>query len=278
MKEIRLNNIKYIRGNIKSATIDEEELKFINGVALVEATIVENRGGTDTTYKCFGLIDEEFNEVYADQSKIISNMERNLMFFRYNNSAERFSDDDYIVEVACRADDRTWTEYRHIRIIDGIPMLINKLGGKPMRTKKEGLVIVDLLKWKVLYDINKCVFITPGLVSIKEADNNGDLFDVTARVTSESTKNDYELVDYLFFKINSSGQVVTSILSSLENGYLTISEACSTEELIKNRKQSLAVRETQFSEEVTEFRSTISSISREGLDHAIKMNPVGENN
>ncbi len=281
MREIKLNDVEYLRGIVKRATVDESSLKFINGVALVEATVVSERFGGDNTFNCFGLIDENFQEVYNDKSPSVGG--RNLMFLPYNIKAERFSDNDFVVEVPCSdGENASWVEHRHIRVVDGLPTVINKIGGWPVRTRKEGLVIAETFRnlvdgW-ILYDINEGKFVTPQLVSIRETEENGGLFDVTLKVALEKSKSRYELIDYLFFRIDSSGKIISSILSTLENGYLDIASEGSIEELITNRKQYLQDREVQFREELSEFRKCIDTTTKGSAGYVMKMQPIDENN
>lgn len=277
MREIKLNNNRYLRGIINRAIVDESRLEFINGVALAEATIVKVGYGKENAYHCFGLIDENFQEVYSDDLR--SDGERNLMFLKYNRKAERFSDNDYVVEVPCPdGENASWIEHRHVRVVDGTPTLINNIGGWPVRARKEGLVIAKTFYGWVLYDINNGVFITPYLVSIREAEDIDGLFDVTLKVALEDAINIYDLVDYLFLRIDSTGKIVSGVLSSLENGYLEVSPDLSIEELAKNRKQCLKKREVQFGKELSEFKKNIGTTTKGSTGHVIKMVDSNINN
>ncbi len=276
MREIKLNDVEYLRGKIISASVDEEQLEFKNGVALAKANIVAMQYGQKKAYECYGLIDEEFHEVYGDVKQEDFKAQRNLMFLRYNLSIERFLDNDYIVKVSCGADDdRLWIEYRHIRVENGVPKIINKIS-EPIKTKVDRLVICSYSGGLCLYDVSMGAVITPYLSSIKE--NEGGLFDVSIRIKLGSRKDKYDLTDYLFFRIDSNGKIVSSVLSSLENGYLDVSPEESTGKLVEKRKQYIEEREVQFGEELSEFRKCIDTTAKGSAGHVIQMKPVDENN
>jgi len=276
MREIKLNSVEYLRGKILSASVDEEKLEFINGVALARATVISNNGGGDDVFACYGLIDEHFLEVYADTQKNDFKAQRNLMFMKYNLGAERILDNDFVIKVACGADNGSWIEYRHIRIVDGVPMTVNKIG-KYVRTKLDRLVICNWYDSFYLYDISTGKIVTPHLASIRETDENDKLFDVSVEVMLEEGK--YGLVDNLFFRIDSKGNIVSSVLSSLENGYLdVVPDETSIEELVQSRKQYLQEREVQFGEELKEFRESIGTTTKGSSSHVIKMVDPNKNN
>ncbi len=277
MREIKLNDVEYLRGKIISASVDEEQLEFKNGVALAKASITSRYYGGTKEYECYGLIDEEFNEVYDDDEKKSGNdfrATRNLMFIGYNIDAYRFQENDFIIGVSCQDDALTWKEYRHVRIVDGAPTRINILYNKPVATSVLGVVISG----GTLYDINNGKVVASKLTSISEAENQPGVFDVTARIVLEQYKGRYELVDYLFFKIDSTGKIVSRVLSSLENGYLEISPEVSVEDLIENRTHYLQEREVQFGEELSEFRKCIDTTTKGSAGHVMKMQPIDKNN
>lgn len=273
MREIKLNSVEYLRRNIISATVDEDQLEFKNGVALARAVVTSSYHGK--VYSCWGLIDEQFQEVYSDSQQEDFKAQRNLMFMEYNLGAERLLDNDYIIKVACGADNGTWIEYRHIRVVDGIPMTINKIG-KYVRTKLDRLVICSWYDSFYLYDISTGKMVTPHLASIKETDENDELFDVSIKVMLEN--GNCGLVDNLFFRIDSEGNIVSKVLSSLENGYLDVAPEESIEELVQSRKQYIQEREEQFEKELKEFRESIGTTVKGSSSHVIKMVDPNKNN
>jgi len=282
-KEIKLHKASYLdRESVLAGILfpeEERKLEFRNGIALAEVVVYYTDGDQEDCYHCFGLIDENFQEVYAAEK--INIAERNLMFFEYNRKAERFSDNDYLVEYVHKKAMfglPECVENRHIRVVNGVPTLIRVFDSWPVKTRKEGLVIIKTSDGFILYDMIKGTFVTPELVSIKESEENTGLFNVTLRVTLEKSENKFEFVDYLFFWIDSKGQIVSSVLSSLENGNLTyISEGCTIGELLETRKECLRVRESQFGEEVREFDEANDLTSKDEVGRAIEMKPVDDN-
>lgn len=273
MREIKLNCNPFLlsRQNILKVEVDENDLDFRNGVALAEATctiITDSR--TTKTVECYGLIDEEFKEVYNDEYTL----ESELMFFLCNKEAYRLSDNDYIIAVACSdGENAKWTDYRHIRTVDGVPTFINQNLGKPYRTGIENVVILNMssgFHGKVLYDFSLGKEITPRLASIKEAEGAPGLFDVEARITLEPKENQYELIDHLFFRIDGTGRIVSNVVSSLDNDYLSVLEGCTTEKLIEDRTNSLRNRAAQFEEEVKEFRKKSTILPKKSSGYVIK--------
>lgn len=213
MKTIKLNREILLRNYIISAVTDEDKAVFKNGVALVEAEVIVNNYDATPgkkTIKRFVLVNENFEEVYGKNGSE-SFLERNLMLNGFNLSADRLSDNDYIVLVDCSDGDRYWKENRHIRIIDGTPVLINKLGTWE-RTSDDNILIVGCIT-KRLYNISTGKFITPELKEIKESEIQG-IFDVIASVSSD-TKDPYKISENVFFKINSEGKKITFAVSSV---------------------------------------------------------------
>ncbi len=127
MKEIKYyKNRPYLRYGIESLEVEETNLVFEGGFAIAEATM----SGTDMqfqpfTYTCTGIITEGYHEAFDDIGQ-----SRYLMFVPNNKQIVRCGKNDFIVKVACENGESTTYEYKHIRVIDGIPTLMNKdIGG-----------------------------------------------------------------------------------------------------------------------------------------------------
>lgn len=253
MKEITLNDVNYLRNRITSITVDETNLEFKNGIAVAEAHVdAIDFWNEPYSYNCMGLIDENFHEVYNDTHHGNGVKERNLMFLQYNRNIIRCGDNDFIVEVDCCDDGRSWTEYRHVRIVDGIPILITDKLSHCQITNHENLVISGFSS-KKLYDVTTGEFITPSLFDIKESKINTEVFDVVAKITSGEEKNP-RYVEYLYFKINTKGQRVSYILSSLVKGCVSI-WGDSVVELLEVREKELKIKFEDFVRMVTEFEN-----------------------
>lgn len=211
MRNIRLNDVSYLRRTDVSAVIEEDNLDFRAGMAVAKACI---SGSRQESYECFGVIGENYKELYDDSIK--GNFgERNLMFLSYNRNIVRLSDNDFIVEVLCGDDGRSWTEIRHIKVIDGVPTLVNKNLGGCIKTSFDNLIIVGSgYRGYALYDVNKGITITPYLMSIKESYSR--LFEVATKVDCDALGQ----TDYLFFRLNEKGELVSEVLSTIENDFI----------------------------------------------------------
>ncbi len=249
MKEIKLNDCSYLRDKVTKAKVDDTKLEFRNGVAIAKASIY----ALDYAYLCYGLINEDFQEMFAN--KLSSRYECNLMFFPYNKEILRFGDNDFIVTVDCTDgnDCRSWTEIRHIRIVDGFPTLINRLAGSCTKTTDETVAIMDSSSGKALYSIERGEVITPSLDSIEESSTYCGVFDVMTRVIPRPSESFYHFVDYLCFKIDSEGKRVSAVLSSLDNGYVECKSNLSVRELLSERAEELSFRTESFTELVSSF-------------------------
>lgn len=232
----KLNEVNYLRGEVISAEIDDTNLDFRNGIAVVKASIATldfyRRKGH---YESWGLINESYEEEYEDKSNLF---ERNLMFVPFNKNIVRCGDNDFIVEVTCRDDNRIWTEYRHIRIVDGVPTLINRNIGGCQKTSLENIIIAGFNN-KTLYDTNEGRALTPPLAKIEESQEE-EIFNVVAKIEVDSSY----CVDYLFFKVNRKGIIVSRVLSSLANGFLGESYISIDDLLSKRQAQLIMIRDS----------------------------------
>lgn len=236
MKSVKLKKGYYCRGNVESAFIDDTKLDFRNGIAVVKASVTVTFFGQESfNYDCMGVIDENYEEIYEGD---FNSAGRNLMFMPENESMIRCGDNDFIVEVSCRNDKGKWTEFRHVKIVDGVPTLINKyLEGGCQKSSFENLVKI-------------------------EESNEEDVFDVTALISLDGSY----YVDYLFFKIDAKGLIVSEVLSSLENRFLDGSYT-SIDDLLSRRKAQLIMLENSFSKMVNNLinsPATVKSSEEEG--------------
>lgn len=249
MKEIKLNPTLLIQRPI-SAVVDETTLEFKNGVAVAEAII--KCYGTDKTYKCFGLIDENFCEVYGDviDGDITS---QSLMFYRFNKNIVRCGDNDYIVEVSCTDYDRSWTEFRHISIENGVPIFVNKLGTPYFPKKRHSnLVTVGTIGGCYrIYDVLKRCYITPELSYIRPSVEDDRVFDVSLSMTADC---DDLVLDHLYFKIDTQGNIVSDAISTLDNGRIIISESMSAFDFVEKRRAKLNTQKNDFYKRVRNLK------------------------
>jgi len=254
MKEIKLNGCSYLRGGIvEMAKVDETKLEFRNGVAVAEAEV---KGimvpGYPFSYTGVGLINENFREVFED--KLPDSYERNLMFFPYNKEIIRFGNNDFIVKVICCNEGSSWKEYRHIRIVNGVPVLMNDNLSCCQYTSDENLAIIGEDE-KALYSIEHAKELTPYVESISESETYDGIFDVMATVKPLDVENHLQLLDFLYFKMNAEGRCVSSVLSSLENGYIYPRSNILVSDLLEERREGLASRAQAFEGMINYFQS-----------------------
>lgn len=235
MRSIKLNEVNYLRDAVISAKIDDSDLDFRNGIAVAKANItISDFCKHESHYECWGLINESYEEVYEDK---INLFERNLMFMPFNKSIVRYGDNDFIVEVSCRDDNRIWTEFRHIKVIDGVPTLVNRNLGGCQKTSLENIVIAGFRN-KTLYNISEGTKVTPPLMKIEEFQE--EIFNAVVKIQAE---NSY-YVDYLFFKINKEGKIISRVLSSLANRFLDEPYVSIDGLLLKRQAQLIMIRDS----------------------------------
>jgi len=229
MKEIKLNNVDYLRSGSCKTFVDENEVQFIDGIALVKAKSSGKnwRSGEPFSYESFGLINEDFEEVYDDS--LDGRTSRYLMFLGHNNCALRFGKFDYLVSVATADDGRSWHEHYHIRIIDGVPTVIKNLD-KIVPTE-DSKIITD---GHALYDVENAIFLTRRYSSIEQQqlDESGiPTYLVSDVVTSYEYQNDDPkkikypinkdtgIVDKLSFVIDGTDRIISPIYSDVEHNW-----------------------------------------------------------
>lgn len=236
MKEIKLNNCPNLRNKVVRAVVDEDQLEFRNGVSTIQATVdaidFYNR---PYSYQCVGLINENFCEAYDNCSAT------DLMFLPYNKEIIRFNDCDFIVGVNCGEDDRDWIEYRHVKVIDGEVHLMHNHLGECQKVEQPFLTITGKNK-KALYDIDQGGFLTPYVENIGISKDNSHTFDVLAQVTCDL----YELIDYLYFKINSEGKAVSTVFSCLDNSDSDYYFDLSVDAVLAKRSEELFTKFENF--------------------------------
>lgn len=237
MITIKLNDVGFFREKEISAEINDTNLDFRNGIAVAKANLTIFAPCVQgTSYECVGLVNENYEEAFADKNNRFA---LNLMFMPFNKSIIRCGDNDFIVEVSCRDDNRIWTEYRHIKVINGVPTLINRNLGGCQKTSLENIVIAGFNN-KTLYDTNDGKKVTSPLTKIEESQEEG-IFNAVAKIQIE---NSY-CTDYLFFKINREGIIVSKVLSSLENRFLD-EDYVAADDLLSRRKEQLIMIRDSF--------------------------------
>lgn len=245
MKEIKLNSCPRLRGNVVQAVVDEERLEFRNEISVAQAEVnAIDYYGNSYSYQCVGLINEDFLEVY-DGVTVSA-----LMFLPYNKEIIRFGDCDFIVAVNCGEDDRDWLEYHHVKIIDGEACLMNDRLGECQRVNNPFLTITGKNK-RALYDIKEGKFLTPYVANVRMSENAVDCFDVISQVKVEF-EDEYELIDYLYFRINSKGETVSDVFSCLDHAVIDCYLNLSVDDVLLKRREELSTKMDNFEKVVNE--------------------------
>ncbi len=261
MKKVNLSRYENnFRRHVVGSVVDEKDVEFINGIALVPATISEvDCFDKKKTYTAYGLIDENFNEAYDGTAPNIA--KRSLMFFKCNQSAIRCGENDFVVKVVGYHETEIVSEYRHIRLVDGVPKLIGYLHGESKKTEDERFITVGQEGCVSLYDVTNAKFLTPELYSIKLSPVNKNVFDVVARIAigGRDEPNGLECVEYLYFSINFKGERVTEVRSSFVGGegYINIF-GDSVASMLQIRKEELRIHAEYFLNEINKWRENPS--------------------
>lgn len=246
MKEIVLNEVSYLREGVVSAQIDESQVEFHNGLAVIKATLTYSSPICRAkSYDCYGVIDENFHEAFDDKLPYA----RNLMFLPYNAALTRIGDSDFIASVNCGDENMSFVQNRHIRLVDGCPMMVNENIGVYQKTTNEDILIVGW-KNKRLYSVSSGEFITPLFHDITQSSNSDNVFDVV--VCNSSLENPkYPLSDYYFFKIDKDGIIISPILSSLTCEYISYPLLTPVADFISFASEEFAQRLSKLSTSIS---------------------------
>lgn len=249
MKQIKLNKVPYLRYENTEAFIEDENVEFINGVALVKAILKSSsKGGSQSSvYDAFGLINENFEEIYCDE-KLEGMASRKLMFLPYNKFLIRVDTDDYLSSVRVCDGDRTFDKYYHIRVIDGIPTVMQEFS-QIMATHDPKFVTDG----HALYDVMRASFVTRkySLFESLPVEKDGvPAYLVSTEVSSYCYPNSDTrwmpiniktgIVDNLTFVIDREDQIISPVYSMLDHDwYVKMDENISLEEIEEKRKTEL---------------------------------------
>jgi len=226
MKTITYHDRKYLRKNNLVMLVNEEEVHFINGIAAVNAIVIDRNSEEKTI--CSGIINEEYQEVFDDEDQYGNYLiRRNLMFLEYNTNILRCGENDFIVSVCRGNDDFSYTVNKHIRIKDMKATLVNEDIGYYFKKNNENILIIDGMfnrHEKKLYNIAKGEFLKEAYDEIFIIEDNPNCFTVKKRVnslTEESSKNeDLYLSDDLYFQIDQDGNIISKVFSQRKLDYL----------------------------------------------------------
>lgn len=248
MKEIKLNDVDYLRSSSCKTWVDENEVEFVDGIALVKVKLSGRQwNGEPFSHECFGLINEDFEELYDDS--LDKKASRYLMFFGYNVNTLRIGKTDFLTSVKTADDGRSWTEHYHIRIIDGVPTVLNNLC--KITTTNDPEIITD---GHALYDVKTATFLTRRYSYIQQRpfDESGiPTYLVSDVVTSYDYRDDDPkrtfypinketgIVDSLSFVIDGEDRIISQIYSKVEhNWYVNSYDNDVNYDILKKRRRA----------------------------------------
>ncbi len=250
MQEIKINEVNYLRSNVKSVTYDPESITFINGIGVAKATIVFNN---KEKYECYGLVNEQGEEVFSDKE---SYAERSLMFLPYVQNITRVSDNDFICQILCGDDGYTRTELRHIRLEENTAKRIDVRINSFELTDIPDLMIVN----NTLYKISEAKFTSNPYLRLHYI-GNGE-FAVQDIITSleydgwKQKNKDTAEYDYFHFRINQNDERTTDIFSKLMCDLYPVDQTTPYKEIKEKRTEELKAREAKIIAETAKLRKT----------------------
>lgn len=225
MRNIMYRDRKYLRNNNFIISIDEEQVHFINGIASVNATVIDKNGRKKEVIS--GIIDEEYQEVFDDENSYGEfDARRNLMFLGYNTNILRCGENDFIVTV--RQGDEYHFHYanKHIRIKNMKANFINEDIGEYTKTNDENILIIGGMfneHNKRLYNIAEGKHIGR-YTEISTIDGYPNCFAVKKHInslTEESPRDEsLYLTDDLYFQIDQNGHIISKIFSQRKLEFL----------------------------------------------------------
>ncbi len=250
MEEIKYNNVSYLRSGVKSLTYNPDEIEFINGIGIAKATI---DFGKNERYECYGLINEQGEEVFSDKE---SYAERSLMFLPYVKRITRISDNDFICQIDCADDGHSWTELRHIRMIDNTAERIEVKIGSFELTDIFNLIIVN----NTLYNVNEAKFVSHSYTSLNYL-GQGEFVAKDIITSLEYEKNSWRKknektaeYDYLYFRINAKDERTTEIFSQLMCDIYQTDLSTPYDKIKSKRTEELKEREAKIISEIARLR------------------------
>lgn len=235
MNKTEMINFKIVNENI---SIAKKDIKFINGLAIIEATVKEDAKDfygmwsiEEFTYK--GVINEDYNFVYGPYAYVVN--------------IEIFPNDNIVVEENCNNDMATWIETKHYKIdqATGKKIMLRKLLDYE-RINDNVVKTSDYESKKgyrtVLYDIVSGKVVSQKFSSIGdfEIQKNGEILALAKNQIcfKGDSRNSYDIICY----INENGEIRTPLLCTYDNSitvFNTDMEYEEANEVIKQRIQFL---------------------------------------
>lgn len=248
MEEVKINDVPYLRTGVQSITYDPKSVTFINGIGVAKANIVFGR---NEKYECYGLINEQGEEVFSDKETYA---ERSLMFLPYVQKITRVSDNDFICQILCGEDGYTRTELRHIRLEGNTAERVDVKISSFELADIPDLMIVN----NTLYKISEAKFVSnPYLRLHYLGEGEFSVKDVITSLECDGLKyknKDTAEYDYFHFRINQNDERTTGIFSKLMCDFYPVDKTTPYKEIKEQRTEELKQREAKIIAETAILR------------------------
>lgn len=125
----------YLRQNVQRIEIDERDVSFINGLAVVKGKVVlKDFFGKEFFYESYGVINENYEEAF--ESVEDNDAAYYLMFRNGNKKITRIGENDFIVlnqfYSVLSGNYKRIFEEKQIRLINNVPVLLNTTQLEPL--------------------------------------------------------------------------------------------------------------------------------------------------
>ncbi len=247
MKRISFNNRSYLRNGVQRIEIEDENLKFINGLAIAKAkvhcaTLEKNYSFYKPkvfTYFCEGLVNENYEEAFF--AKYENEQSKYLMFCEKNKKIVRFGTNDYIVERLEKIQGKLEKRYTHLKVIDGKIFMIKENIKDFSLTFMEDIAILN----HQFYIVSVGKFFGPKFLFLKEDPNKVGEFIVMDKIAI-SGENEFPVYDVLTYRIDNHLKLTSFVYSLIEGNSPLFIDSTDSHKIREERIETLKKKKWQF--------------------------------
>lgn len=262
MVDIKFNKEQNdLRKGVQKIEIEEENLEFIEGVAIAKANVYcysidsnfsSYKKPKHFTFTCEGLVTENYKEAFSMHSN--KDPAKYFMFLEENRKIVRFGTNDFIVEHTNKVQGQLETRYTHLKIIYNKPFIVQENRKNFSFTSLADIVILD----SQFYRVSASKFYGPSFLSIKEDVHKLGEFIVEDKIVIPQDNNfSYSITDILTFRMNQNLEVVSFVYSLIEERPIYFS-AINYEEIRMERKNQLLEKRNNCKEKTYSLERTYS--------------------
>lgn len=223
MKEISLSKINpSLRNHVKKIEIDDANITFMNGLAVVNATVytfqmLENSSGgykpKTSIYNCMGVINEKYEEAFDVKDNQDAN--KYLAFLEPNKKITRVGMNDFIVETREVEQGYVFAPMTHIRIVNQKPQVLVEKNKNFYLTSIPNIAILN----NCFYFITASKFFGLKFKSLREDYYHPGEFIILDEIIVPANKEiESPIIDCLTCRIDTRMQVKSNVYSMIENG------------------------------------------------------------